>query len=582
MSKIVQIYRSIYTRLFIGFILLMLPFEAAGFLMINWGQSVIREHIESSVSRDISAMTSNLESEIERIQLLEFQTLNDNNLNSFLNNYNYMKVAEYYISARDVRSRLVILKNSNILIDDVEISILGKHDKITAQEGYRSFDSQKVDTQIYNVLNSKESFIIDETGQIYMGKVYPMTARSIDEVIAFLCITLSEEQAQKYLSRFSTENNDGNSTAFYQNYYQSWIMGAGNSFTEEEKQELFQLGKDATVNRKTITLDGKQYYVSAAYSSLLDGYFIKYIPLDDIFKIPQTYRDILIIFSFISIIVIGGYAGMTYRNVKHPVDEMVAAFKKVQDGDLGVRLDDQGSYEFNMMTSGFNDMVSRIQDLIDREYRLKIYTQRVELKQLQSQINPHFLYNSFFMLQRMIQDEDIEEASELTQYLGQYFRFITRSGEDKVTLEKELEHARSYIEIQLMRFSGRFKIDFEKIPEKYRQYRVPRLIVQPILENALEYGINSMEKNGIIKMHFQEIENGLQIIVEDNGRLLTDEKLEEMRDKLKNGEGENTGIFNIHKRLHLEYGGKSGLILSRSSLGGFKVIMQIKGKGNSL
>ena len=134
--------------------------------------------------------------------------------------------------------------------------------------------------------------------------------------------------------------------------------------------------------------------------------------------------------------------------------KLVSAFKRVETGELKFSIQHNASDEFQYLYTRFNAMLEYINNLIDQVYTQKIMSQKAELKQLQSQINPHFLFNSFFILQRMIQSEDKENAINFCGFLGQYFQYVTRNSIDEMPFYKEVQHARNYLEIQAIRFSN--------------------------------------------------------------------------------------------------------------------------------
>jgi two-component system sensor histidine kinase YesM len=203
--------------------------------------------------------------------------------------------------------------------------------------------------------------------------------------------------------------------------------------------------------------------------------------------------------------------------------------------------------------------------------------QKAELKQLQSQINPHFLYNSFFILKRRIKTGDNESAMYFAEKMGNYFRFITRSASDEVPLKQEVEHAGIFAEIQGMRFSNRIKVNFDELPQRYENVIVPRLILQPLIENAFVHGLEDLEENGLLDVRFKEEAGLLRIIVEDNGQNMPEDYIENINKALetRTDNTEMTGMFNIHRRLRLKFGGESGLKLTRGELGGLKVSVNI-------
>lgn len=262
--------------------------------------------------------------------------------------------------------------------------------------------------------------------------------------------------------------------------------------------------------------------------------------------------------------------------------DLVAAFRKVEEGDFYVHLEPKGQNDFGYLYQAFNHMTEELQSSIDKIYNQKMLIQKMELKQLQAQINPHFLYNSYFLLHRLIKKEDYEKAVLLSKEMGNYFRFITRSGRDIVNLEEENGHARIYAQLQGMRFEGRIKVFYEELPEKYKKVQVPRLIIQPILENAFGHGLENKEENGILRISWGEKtdKNSISVFIEDNGDELSEEELTEMQNTLEEQQKdmelqEVTGLFNINRRLKIFYGSQYGLYFSRSELGGLCVEIRI-------
>lgn len=147
---------------------------------------------------------------------------------------------------------------------------------------------------------------------------------------------------------------------------------------------------------------------------------------------------------------------------------------------------------------------------------------------------------------------------------------------DNVTLETEYEHAKTYAYIQGLRFAGRIQIEFEDLPAAYRNLTVPKLILQPLLENAFNYGLNNKVENGLLKVHFLHSKESLTIIVEDNGEELTDESLQSLEDKLNTAKDtsadcEMTGLLNIQRRLAIFSDYTYSLTISRSGMGGLCV-----------
>jgi two-component system sensor histidine kinase YesM len=214
-----------------------------------------------------------------------------------------------------------------------------------------------------------------------------------------------------------------------------------------------------------------------------------------------------------------------------------------------------------------------VHEVYEKNFRLQLS----ELRQLQSQINPHFLYNSFYIVYRMAKMGDHEQIMAFAKYLGDYFRFITRSDSDTVAFGQEVDHVRNYIEIQTVRFSKRISVRFDELPEPARQIPIPRLILQPIVENAYKYALEDKVMDGELRVSFKLTAGSVFLTVEDNGDSLDEESLNELRRQLNQGAtpAETTGLVNISRRLELMYGDRSGIRVDRSELGGLLVRVEI-------
>src|SRR5262249_48552417 len=155
----------------------------------------------------------------------------------------------------------------------------------------------------------------------------------------------------------------------------------------------------------------------------------------------------------------------------------------------------------------------------------KIISQRHELKRLQSQINPHFLYNCLFVLNQLILSGDMETAYRFSLSVGQYFQLMTRDGADEISLEDEIAHSQTYINTQKICFGDRVDVCMPEHVSFRHALIVPRLIVQPVIENAYKYAFSSKHTGGKLRIHVNEDDTCIAIHVEDNGDHLTDDDI---------------------------------------------------------
>jgi two-component system sensor histidine kinase YesM len=165
--------------------------------------------------------------------------------------------------------------------------------------------------------------------------------------------------------------------------------------------------------------------------------------------------------------------------------------------------------------------------------------------------------------------------------LGKYFEFITYNNDDMITLAEEMRHTKMYVEIQNYRFSERMTVEMEELPDNCRAIMVPKLILQPVVENAYKYALERKRRDGRLHIGVRSLNGLVEISVEDNGDQLSDEEIERLSAELERaGDGtESTGILNVHRRLTLTFGEGCGLKVSRGALGGFKATLTFRGNG---
>jgi two-component system sensor histidine kinase YesM len=292
------------------------------------------------------------------------------------------------------------------------------------------------------------------------------------------------------------------------------------------------------------------------------------------FTRPLRQFNILFYVLFgIAFVVLLLYSFSVNLMIHRPLSRLLKAFHTIETDNLNLVIESKRNDEFHYLFQSFNRMAHRLKRSIEENYEQKIALQHSELKQLQSQINPHFLYNSFFNIYMMCKVGDSATAANLSQKLGNYYQYITRSGSDKVLLHKEFQHALDYCEIQCIRFSNRIAYEYGDIPERLHTVYVPRLIIQPIVENVFDHAFGDGMMDGMIYIGVDCIDETIRITVEDNGQSLTDAKIEELQEQLATSatQAEKTGLINVSNRLELIYGAGSGLFVSRSRHGGLKV-----------
>ncbi|MHA6483446.1 sensor histidine kinase [Paenibacillus sp. strain BS8-2] len=267
---------------------------------------------------------------------------------------------------------------------------------------------------------------------------------------------------------------------------------------------------------------------------------------------------------------------LIFRYVQIPVSDMLKVVRRFEKGEYSIRLRIGKGHDFTYLFQSFNRMAGTIQELIEKVYLEQIRSREARLKQLQSQINPHFLYNSLYFVESMIHLDKKKAASDMVMNLAGYFRYATYTGKQNTRFADELKISESYLRIHNLR-NQRFNYIIE-VPEEMLEIEVPRLILQPIIENAIVHGIEAKEGDGLIRIAGYLESGKWRIVIEDNGPGMTEEEQAKLAGDWQlpaADQSESCGTFNVNQRLQLHYGEAAGIEFETPAGGGCRVILKL-------
>jgi two-component system sensor histidine kinase YesM len=574
---------SIFSRLVITFLLIISPLYFLSIEIYKWAIQTQQQDISNTMLSQVNFYVDNLEKEIQRIKLLQYYATADVNLQQLAYVPESLDDYEKALSILQLQQYLKAIASSSSYIKTVS-AYIPSIDSVVSSSSFES----SIPGDEFKILDTYSYYSIDAQTIYWNNRLFlsvsnlSNTPIEVDKVKKKPAYIIGVELNLMVLGDALKQFNDyADGGALLIDNRNDFILTSTNNSEENSKMSKFvkEAAKATKNGYRKIDINGKAYWTIYTSSNYLGITLSKFIPESEVLINFKKYFNWFWIFTATSILLILLYSFSTYRLTYKPLSVLVKSFRKMERGDLNISITHKTHDEFRYLYGAFNQMVYKLGALIEQVYKQKILAQNAQLKQLQTQIIPHFLYNSYFILHRMVIDEDNENAARFSQLLGNYLKFITRNAGDEVTLEREIEHARIYTEIMGMRFGSRLKLEFERTPEECTHIKVPRLIIQPIIENALEHGLKNRANDGILIISFLKSEEALNVIVEDNGNRLSNEELKDLQQSLieKTGiqEIETTGIQNIHSRLQYRFGNDSGLIFSRSDLGGLKAVIRI-------
>jgi two-component system sensor histidine kinase YesM len=327
-----------------------------------------------------------------------------------------------------------------------------------------------------------------------------------------------------------------------------------------------------------IEVSGKKYIVLREDSVKSQLFLIMTINERNFNKYSNNISIIYAVLFFMLMLLVVLSAIYFSRLVQKPIKLITDATRNIEKGDFNIRIDYKKNNEFKILCNRFNRMSQRLSSLVNEVYQKNILINQAQLKQLQSQINPHFLYNSFFILSRMIKSNDNKNGYRFVNHLASYFEHITRSDKDVCMLSKEISHMNDYIAIQKVRYGDKLIINQQdRLEEKDKDIIVPRLILQPIIENYFKYSrLNDADKI-IFEITFRKENDFICIEFSDNVGTIDQRTLSELKNELHSEKiNQNyTGLININKRLKIAFGNESGVFIDNIPGGGVRTIIRI-------
>jgi len=304
--------------------------------------------------------------------------------------------------------------------------------------------------------------------------------------------------------------------------------------------------------------------------------------LEDLMNEVYKARNIFILSIIFAVVVMFLIAYALSHGLVKRVRNLVKVMRIVQDGDLDVNAEVNGNDEISELSRDFNIMICRIRDLIDKVYKYEIMKKDTMLKVLENQINPHFLYNSLETIRMMaLMNRDKGVSNALTS-LGSIIRYNLSRDTNLIPLYMEIKQIESYCEMQNLMLNNRLKLIID-IDESILQFKIPKLVLQPIVENCIIHGFHNYDSECNIIIFAQQFHSKANIIIQDNGNGISVERLNDIRNYLdsekkdlkvssdKNG----IGMKNVHQRLKLKFGNEFGLVIRSVFRQGTEVVVSI-------
>ena len=321
-------------------------------------------------------------------------------------------------------------------------------------------------------------------------------------------------------------------------------------------------GKNLTLNVRTIGYTGwKLVGVTPSAALGIDGIKFRFFVL---FVADLFLFLLAMINAFIS------------DKISNPIKRLDGSVREIESGNLDVEILPSGSYEVEHLGKSIKNMLGRIKVLMSDLVAEHNAKRKSEFDTLQSQINPHFLYNTLDIIVWMIENENSDKAVNIVTALAKFFRISLSKGKNIITVKDEVEHVRNYLMIQNMRFKNRFEYSID-VDEEVLSYSSLKLMLQPLVENAIYHGMEFMDGDGEIDVKVFKEDDSLYFTITDNGLGMSEDMVETLlsKDFVPSKKGSGIGVKNVNERIKLYFGSEYGLKVESEPDEGTKITIHL-------
>ncbi|MFD0673098.1 sensor histidine kinase [Cohnella sp. GCM10027633] len=563
---------NLFTKIVLILVVMLLPIMGLYFFSNRTSTDVLRDELNDANTNRLVFFQNQVDTNISSISLWPNLLIHDPDISELRDTFTTPKgllPLEMITLINRIQRKLSIQENSSNWTSSLHIysPVLGR---VISSNDVKDYDDaelkqrMKQGWQVRNEPDGQFRFSLF-TATPYNAFNQPERANLIIEV------QFNSRNIVGMLDQFKSDGR--RDPFFYKKDVGAIYNGSAHREVAEELIGLLEAEGTMDVSNQTVTLGGVRYLVNAQRSDTTDWVLIDYIPLADVVgPIEKTNRFFYVaVGSLLLMSCVLAY--VLYAQVQAPLKQLVNSFQKLKYEDYSVRLKPKGRGEFGFVFMRFNSMVTQIQELFEKVYLEQIHVREARLKQLQSQINPHFFYNCFSFISSMAKMNHNSAVVAMSENLSSYYRYTTRQERDFVALSEELDFVGSYLEIQKLR-KNQLKVSIE-LPPRLRRIEIPPLIVQPLVENAVLHGIEEKAGEGLIQLTVSEARGQFRIIVDDNGKGMDEAGRKELERRLAKPMDDKTGcgLWNVNQRMQLRFGDKAGMSIEESPFGGLRVTL---------
>ncbi len=331
------------------------------------------------------------------------------------------------------------------------------------------------------------------------------------------------------------------------------LLVRGNISEESEGRYIAaELSEENTEYLHKTVIHGREYMAAGVLAPYSGWKIIRYTQVPPNRAVSEIVRFNIGLIAAIGILILIGAAAISTM-LTRPIQDMVQVMEETEHGRFSRITSKPLLDEFQILFKGYNRMVEQIERLIQSTIDKQRRIRQVEMNEMQEQMKPHFLYNTLDSIQALAMMGESQKVCELVEALGKFYRKSVSGGREMLSLEEEFQIVKDYVDIMKIRFEDSFECEIQ-MEESCKKYLLPKLTIQPLIENSFQHGIRGEERYGIIGLAAYAREENLHIVVRDNGAGVPDEVIRDLNRSEEPKRGKSLGLRGTIERLRLLYG----------------------------
>ena len=549
--------KSAFIRLCLITFAAVLVFYIIGLTVNAIGIQNVREDMSAALNTVTNFTADELGREFDNLNFFMLELMSDKQLTRFAIAYDIIDDYDRLTHVKTLSQQEFMIRRSSGLVASVQIMLPGLNRTITTDQAlYDTLDAQTCEALLAGAPRNQVT-LREWRDRLWM--LLPNYDRS--EPLFLIAIEITPEAMLRRLERVGGDRAEGMLLL-----REDGSVFAGNETGLACREAELAGGRDGN----TLTAEAALPMTPLTLRC--------YDRVNQQLRPFVSFRVMLWVLTLLALGLMAFYL-MYYRvNIMRPLNDIFDTMRQSgRDGRYRIELTKGGDYDD--IYAQFNDMVDHIEALAGQVYEARYRAQKAELMQLQMQIDPHFLYNSLYLIYRIARTEGNESIAKLSLNLSNYYRYITKMPEQVVLLQDEINHVMNYLEIQRIRFEPRIRIEVEPLPEEIANERIPSLIIQPVVENAFQHGVKDRTEGGLVSMRYACEDDCFRVIVSDNSGRMDEAKIAALWALLKSDADDSaSALRNLYRRL-LIYEDSGHELDLKCVDGGLTVILSFRRRG---